>query len=822
MPLLRSLSRAPGFSVAVVTMLATGTAALTTTFALVDAALFREPPFERAGEIVLLNMTRTGRDGETRTEGFSWRRARRLAERATSFESAANYTSPSLTLTGLGAPESVRGELVAPSYFRVLRGRAAMGRFFLPDEDGATGAHPIAVLGHELWMNYFAGDSSIVGRDVRVNGTNLTVIGIAEPGFRGVSGRAQYWIPSTMAPVLSYAEYLTTNQNFISLVARLKPGVSIEAARAELAVLGKQVDAEIPSNTQNRDDVMSATATSLNAARTDPATRKSILILLGAVALLHLLACANAANLLLGRAATRRHETAVRIALGAGGARLFGFVVGEGLILGFVSGVLGVIVAAWASRVINVPVDLWGPRNAYGSIGRFDQPTFGWHVVLFAILLTIVTTLIMGLVPAASAVRSDMLMNLRAGSRSVAQGAGLRRLSLRGVVVALEAALAVLLLVCGGLMITSFARMRSTDLGVEPTRVLTFMAMPSEIRVPTGTAPAYLSRLLGTITQVPGVISASVDGGAPVTGTARGVVHIVGQPVLPDAEAPPVNRHYIGPDHFKTLGMRVVDGRTFTDGDVAGRPLVAIASEAAVRRFWPNESPLGKRVWFNSSGTWANADSSAEIVGVVNDVVHAPLDQRPNKIEFYTPYAQFTYAWRVFFVRTTGDPMATFPAVRKAVASVEPDLALTEVMPLSDVIGGSWARHRFDAWLFGAFSIVALLLASAGIFAVVAYSVSMRTREMGIRLALGAQPWKIVQLVVTEGMTLPLIGLAIGVVAALAATRLLQASLYGITPTDPVVFAASVGMLIAVSAAACLVPARRATRVNPMEALRAE
>jgi putative ABC transport system permease protein len=268
--------------------------------------------------------------------------------------------------------------------------------------------------------------------------------------------------------------------------------------------------------------------------------------------------------------------------------------------------------------------------------------------------------------------------------------------------------------------------------------------------------------------------------------------------------------------------MRVLDGRVFTDGDVSGRPRVAIASESAVRKFWPNESPLGKRVWFNSSGTWANADSSAEIVGVVNDVVHAPLDQQPNKVEFYTPYAQFTYSWRVFFVRTMGDPMVTFPAVQKAIASVEPDLALTEVMPLSDVIGGSWARHRFDAMLFGTFSIVALVLASAGIFAVVAYSVSMRTREMGIRLALGAQPREIIQLVVKEGMTLPLLGLAGGVVAALAATRLLQASLYGITPTDPIVFVASIGLLVIVSAAACLVPARRATRVNPMDALRAE
>lgn len=822
MPLFRSLSRAPGFSAAVVGMLAVGTAVLTTTFAIVDAAIFRQPPFENAAELVLLNMTHAEPRGETRNSGFSWRRAQLLSDRATSFESIARYTAPNLTLTGVGAPESLRGEFVSPSYFRMLRARPAIGRLFVAEEDSAAGAHPIVVLGHGLWSNYFASDTSIIGRDVRVNGANLTVIGVLQPGFRGISGRAQYWIPSAMAPVLSYAEYLTTNQNFIGVAARLKSGVSIEAARAELAVLGPQVDAEIPSDPQNRTVVRSATATSLNDERTDAATRKSIFILFGAVALLHLLACANAANLLLGRAVTRRHETAVRVALGAGGARLFGFAIGEGLVLGISSGVIGVAIAAWGSRVISIPADLWAPRNAYGSIGRFDHPSFGWRVALFGVALTIATTLLMSLIPAASTMRSDLLANLRAGARSVSQGAGLRRISLRGVVVAAEAGLAVLLLVCGGLMIASFARMRRTDLGVEPSHVLTFMARPSDVTVPVSSAPAYLARLLATVSQVPGVVSASVDGGAPMTGPARGVVHIVGQPVLPDDESPRVGRHYVGPDHFKTLGMRVLEGRAFTDGDVAGRPRVVIASEAAERKFWPNESPLGKRVWFNSSGSWANADSSAEIVGVVNDVVHAPLDQQPNKVEFYTPYQQFTYSWRVFFVRTTGDPMATFPAVQKAIAIAEPDLALTDVMPLSDVIGGSWARHRFDAFLFGIFSVVALVLASAGIFAVVAYSVSMRTREMGIRLALGAQPREIVQLVVQEGMALPLVGLAVGVLAALAATRLLQSSLYDITPTDPVVFGVSVAALAAVSAAACLVPARRATRVNPMDALRAD
>ena len=807
-------------------MLALGTGALTTTFGLVDAALLRQPPFERADHLAILYMTRTsaraGAPADARRERWSYARLGMLREHATSFETIANHLPITLTLTGTGDPETLTGETVAPEYFRLLRVTPATGRFLLPDEN-APGGPAVVVLGWDLWQRRFAADSAILGRAIGVNGLPLTIVGVAPRGFRGLSARAQLWIPTPVAPRLTYAEYLTTNQNFISVVARLRPGVSIGNANAELAVLGPRINAAIPSQQNERGDRMSATAVSLNDARADMATRRSVLVLLVAVALLHLLACANVANLLLGRAAHRRREAAVRAALGAGAKRLFGFFTGEGVVLSLAGGAAGVILAVWASAVIAVPTDVWGPRNFYGSIGTFDEPGFGWRAGVFGAALTLVTTLFVSAVPALGAVRGDLLAHLRAGARGLAPGAGtLRRPSLRGAVVALEAALAVLLLVAGGLMITSFSRMRRTDLGVEPDHVLTFMLRPSEVRVPVQAAPAFLSRLLGAITAVPGVVSATVDGGAPVSGTARSVVHIVGQPVVPDAEAPPVLRHYVAPDHFKTLGMRVLEGRAFTDGDIAGRGKVAIASASAAKRFWPNESAIGKRVWFGSSGTWANADSSAEIVGVVNDAVHEALDQRPNRVEFYTPYAQFTYAWRIFLVRTVGDPAAMVPAVRRAVFSVEPDLPLTEVMTLGERIGASWARHRFDAMLFGIFAALATLLASAGIYAVVAYAVSQRTREMGIRLALGAKPGEIVRLVVREGMTLPIVGLAAGIIAAIATTRMLRASLYEIGPTDPGVMSGAAVMLLAVSALACLAPARRAMKVDVVEALRSE
>jgi predicted permease len=340
--------------------------------------------------------------------------------------------------------------------------------------------------------------------------------------------------------------------------------------------------------------------------------------------------------------------------------------------------------------------------------------------------------------------------------------------------------------------------------------------------VPTSAAPAFIARLLEAITRVPGVVSATVDGGAPVSGSARGLLYIAGRPVPRPNEAPVVLRHYVAPDHFRTLGIPLLTGRVFTAADIAGRPNVAVISKSAAQRFWPNQDPIGQRVWFSSGSGFSSPDSTAEIVGVVGDVVHQSLDEPPNRADVYTPYAQFTYAWRMFMVRTTGDPVNAVGAIRKAVQSVEPDLPLTEVQSLAERIGNSWSRHRFDAILFGGFAAVAILLATAGIYAVVAYAVTQRTREMGIRMALGARPAAVVRLVVREGMTFPLAGLLAGVIGAAASTRVLRASLYEITPTDPVIFSATVALLLGVSVVACLAPARRATRVDPLEALRAE
>ena len=820
---LRSLTRHPALSLTVAGTLAIGIAALTTTFGVVNAALFRQPPFHDAGRLAMLFIQRRPEGEPPRQERWSFSRFELLREQQQSFGSIASYSPATLTLSGDAVAELVHGERVSPSYFQVLRVGAARGRLFSAAEDDPARPAPVVVLGHALWTRRWAADPAVLGRTIRLNGVPLTVIGVLPPEFAGLSGSAQLWIPRTMSPRITYAEYLTTNQNFISAVGRLRPGITHATALGELGVLGAAINRALPSDPDSPNEQVTATATSLNGARANRAVRRSLFVLLGAVTLLHLLACANVTNLLLGRAAAKRAESTVRIALGSSANRLFGHILREGLLLSGMGAMAGIALAWWASSLVAPPANTWAPRNFYGSLAPFDTPAFGVRELVFAVGLAIASALLVALPPALTAFRLDVASGIKAGSRGIPGGAiRLRRPTVRGVLVGIEAALAMLLVVAAGLLINSFQRMRQVDIGVEPENLLTFWVIPSEVRVPPATAPAFVARLLDAVRQVPGVRLASVDGGGPLAGSASSVLLIEGRPAPGPGQAPPVTRHYIAPEHFSTMGIPIVRGRGFTAADVAGAPRVTVISETAARRFWPDEEPLGQRVWFGGGSSFNSRDSSAEIVGVVGDVVYAPLDTRPNLASFYTPYAQFTYASRMVFVRTEGSPLAVVPAVRKAVAAVDPELALQEVQPLTDVVSASWARNRFDALLFGGFGVAALLLAASGIYAVLSYAVASRTREFGVRIALGANAGRVLGDVLREGMAWPLAGVLTGVAASLAVTRLLQASLYETSPQDPRVYLGTAALLVLVAAAACVLPAWRATRIDAMEALRAE
>jgi putative ABC transport system permease protein len=809
----RSLARSPGLSLAVIGMLGAGIGALTATFGLVDAAILRPPPFPDADRLAIAYLTRSRGDAVSR-ERWSLPRVRMLRQLATTtVSSVANYSRAELILTGSNDPKPVAAEVVSPEYFAMLGVTPLMGRGFAAVEDGVPGAHPVVLLGDALWRRRYSANPRLVGTPIGVNGVALTVVGILPPGFRGLTDRAELWIPTAMAPQLSYAEYQSTNQSFISAVVRLRSTATLQRVRSELAVVGAKLAAALPPENLDSAERVGATAVQLNEARIDATTRRSVLLLLAAVALLHLLAAANVTSLLLGRVAARKRELAVRAAIGCGPRRLFRQLFAETVLLTAAGGVLGLWLAWGASQLISVPSDLFAPRNFYGSLAAFDEPGFDRRVAGFAVALTLVTALAVAWAPAAAALRGKLLEGLREGSRGFARGAlTLKRVTLRGAIVAVEAGLAVILLITGGLMIQSFVRMRGTRLGIDPDHVLTFVLQPSEVRVPPAAPPAFLTRVIDAIHLVPGVEAATVDGCAPLsTVCANTSLHVIGQEVA-EGQEPTVLRHYVAPEHFKVLGIPLLEGRTFTREDAAGRPRVVIVNQSSARRFWPNGNALGQRVWFGAGGGFYSRDSTAEIVGVVGDVAYQPLDQGPFQPDFYTPYTQFTYASRMVLVRTQGDPASVVTALRAVVRSVEPDLPLFDVQTLRERLGGSWAKQRFDA----------LLLAASGIYGVVAYAVSQRTREIGIRLALGATPGAVLRLVVREGMALPLTGMAVGAAAALGLTRTLRASLYEVTPTDPGVFALTLGIMLLVALLACLVPGRRATRADPLEALRAD
>ena len=818
---LRSLLRAPGMALSVAVTIAIGIGALVTAFVLVNAAVWRPAPFPGSDRIAMLYVTRTSPTEPFHRDRWSFPSVTLLKAQASSIATIANYSGISLTLRDGDAPEWIDGETVSPEYFGILGARAELGRTFDASEDAAGTSQPVVVLGYDLWRRRFGSDRSVIGRTVRLNTQTLTVIGVMPPGFRGLTDKAQLWVPTRMAPRLTYPEYLTSRQNFISAVGRLQPGVEWPRAQQAVEAIGARIEQALPTENPDSAEVVSATAVPLNDARIERTTRRSLLILFAAVAVLYLLACANATNLLLGRAAARRREAAILAAIGGTPARLVRHFLSEGLLLVAMGGSLGLLFAFWATQLLPAPTNVWGPRNFYGSLAAFAEPRMDLRAVGFAALLTALTMLLVAWAAAASAARVDINAGLRDGSRGASTRTGtLRQPTMRGVIVGVEVALAMLLLVGGALMIDSFMRMRRTNLGIDPERILTFWVRPPEAVVPVDRAPAFVSRILESISSVPGVIAATVDGGAPVAGTARSTLFIVGRPAPRREDAPPVLRHYIAPDHFRVLDVPLLQGRFFTAADNGNSPRVAIISESAAKRFWPNQDPLGQRVYFGGGSSFNHPDSSATIVGVVGDVVHEPLDIGPNPSSFYTPYPQFTYAARMVMIKTAGDPMALLPAVRQAVNRVDPDLPLVEVQTLTTLIGGSWARQRFDATLFGAFAAIAIILATSGIFAVVSYAVSQRKREMGIRMALGAQPSSILRLVIRDGMGFPVVGALAGLIAALLLGRLMQAVLYEVKPTDPVVLGGTAALLLAVSLLACFTPALRATREDPLDTLR--
>ena len=813
----RAMARMRGVAVVAVLTLALGIGATTTMFSVVYALLLRPAPFPDPERLVILfNTSVTPRDGLQRLR-WSLSNTVELERVAASFESMGSFTGPLLTLSGQGDPEHADGETVSRGYFQTLRVNPIAGRVFSAGECSAAGAQPVAIISSRLWKRRFSGDPATLGRTMIVNDVPLTIIGIMPDGFAGLSGKAELWIPPPMAARLYYAEYLTTPQNFISLVARLKDGVTLRQANAELGAIGSR----FIGNGSTPGIIWGAAAVPLREARVDPTVRQSAFVLLSAATCVLLIACVNVAGLLLAGARIRRREIAVRLAIGSGRRRLVQQLLTEGLLMAAIAGVLGTLLAWWGAAIFarTAPAVIASGRNNYGALGMQGSPALDPGVLVFALAVALGTTLLCALVPALAASRSDLVTALKEDDRG--GGRGSRTLS---ALVVSEVALACLLLTASGLLIESFARLQSRRAGFVSDDVLTFWVRPPGSRYPPAAGPATVGRLLTRIQTVPGVESAAVNRCVPFSGCSRTIAFFPDRPTDP-ANAPGVGRHYISPDYFRTLGIPILAGRPITDADRAGSPPVAIVNESGARRFWPGENPIGKRVWFGTTtGPFFDPARAVEIVGVAGDIKYEGADQpdRPDRADFYTSYLQFAYPDTMVIVKARGSSTALVPALRSAVASVDPALPIYDVLTLDERISDAVARPRFNAALLAAFAGAALLLAAIGVYGVLSYSVSSRTHEIGVRLALGADSSRVVGLVVGQGLRLAVAGAAIGLAASVAVARLMQGLILDAAAWDARLLGIAAAIMLATAALAAFVPARRASEVDPMVVLRME
>ena len=811
----RSLLRMGGVGVVAVATLALGIAATTTMFSAASAALLRPVPFSDPDRLVLLFTTRTTpRDGLMR---FRWSRPLlgSLVQSATSYDAIASFTPTLISISGgNGEPEQIDGEIVSPEYFAVLRVTPAFGRPFGPEDDRAPGESQVAILSDRLWRTRYSADPSLLGGVVRINDVPLNVVGILPAGFSGLSDKSEVWIPRTMAPRLTYAEYLTTPQRFIPAVARLKDGVTLEQANAELAA----VSAGFPPPEGDADAKQGAVAELVADARVDSTLRRSVIFLLGAATCVLLITCANVAGLLLARGRMRSRELAVRMALGSGRARIVRQLLTESLVLAGAAGACGIVLAIWGVRAFEIyaPAVLWSGRTAMAS---FSTPALDTRALAFALGVTLVTSVLCGLAPALETSRTHVTNALREDQR----GGGPRRRVFRALVVS-EVALAVLLLAGAGVLLDNFARMQRLQQGFETDGVLTFWVRPPTSRYDVTEGPAIVDRLLASVQQVPGVESAAVNRCTPFTGCSRTLLFFADRPKDPRT-APVVGRHYTSADYFKTLRIPVLEGRVLTAGDRAGRPAVTVINQSAARRFWPGESPLGKRVWFGSTtGPFSDPAHPVEVVGVVGDVKYEAVDW-PDSVgrpEFYTSHLQFAYPDTMVIVKASGATSPLVPALRRAVSAVDPSLPIYDVLTLDDRIAGALSRPRFNAALTAGFAGAALLVAALGVYGMLSYSVSSRRREMGVRLALGAAPPRIVRFILAEGLRLSIAGIAIGLLSALAAGRFLRSVVVDASPSNPWMLGAVTAIMLAVACLAAFLPARRAGAVDPIAVLRQE
>jgi putative ABC transport system permease protein len=800
----RTMRKSPGYMAAAVLTLALGIGANTAIFSVVNAVLLRPLPYEHPERLVRVLMFDT-KHGET-SRDHAYLNFADLRAQNNSFEGLAAYADGGASLTGDAAPERISGITASANLFSVLGVNAQLGRTFTP-EDERPGASAV-VISHGLWQRKFGSDSRAVGRQITLGGKPETVVGVLPAGFRFpfINTQPEYFV--TFDPQGSMEKQ--RGANYVEVIGRLKEGVPVGRAEAEMSAIAGRLEQQYPEENDGE-------SVSLVPAHEDLVgdMRPTLLLLLGAVGFVLLIACANVANLQLARASGRGREVAIRTALGASRRRIVRQLLTESLLLSTAGGALGLLLAAWGISIISafVPADI--PRVREAGL----DPV----VLTFTLVASVLTGVAFGLAPALQVSRVDLNETLKEGGRGATEGRGRNRV--RGLLIVSEVALSLVLLVGAGLLIKSFVNLRNTNAGFDPRHVLTAsVSLPKNRYSKEEQQARFYRRAVERAAALPGVEAAGAI--LPLPYSDNGIetnFSVEGQPELSPGAQPVAGGRIITPDYLRVMGIPLVKGRTFDEHDTADAPQVLLVNETLARRYFPDRDPIGQRLHVGLNGI------RGEIVGVVGDMRDRHLEKEADP-EYYVPYQQVPVGSMALVLRARSDDPADLAApLRAVVQDLDKDLPLYEVRTMESRVADSVARQRFSMTLLVAFAGLALLvafaglaLAGVGIFSVMSFLVAQRTHEIGVRVALGAQPRDILRMAARRGMALALLGVAAGLAAAFALTRLMAGLLYGVTPTDPITFVGVSLLLALVALLACLVPARRATKVDPLVALRYE
>jgi len=803
---LRTLARNPGFAAVAVLTLALGIGANTTIFSVINTTLLKPLPFPDPSRLVLV--WETFGKGPDDTNIVSAPNFWDFHRQTHSFESMAICDSAgrgyNLSATGTKQEaEQVSGLRVSAGFFPTLGVKPLLGRTFLPEEE-ILGNDREVVLSYGLWKRRYGGDPALVGRTIRVDGEDFTVIGVMPREFQWQfwSGPRELWVPVGYTKT----DYGRDENSFIAF-ARLKPGVTVAQAREEMQAVASNVRKQYP----NEDAGMGATVQPMGEFGLE-GLRTTMLALLAAVGFVLLIACVNIANLLLARGAARQKEFAIRRALGARASRMARQLLTESVLLALVGGVAGVLLATWSNRLL---FRLFQLDNLGLPLREVDAITTDGRVLVFALLVSGLTGILFGLAPALSALRGSVSEPLKEGGRGSSQGGGSR---LRHALVASEVALALVVLCGAGLMIKSIALLLGVDPGLNPKNVLAMeMSVPQEeiYNGPPG-LPRFCQDLDEHVSAIPGVVSVGAIAHLPFEGDAGRGFQIEGQPPAEPGHMPGADYSVACPNYFRTMGIPILKGREFTPQDTLSSPGVIVINETMARQFWPKEDPLGRAIRLGGPN-----GPRLTVAGVVGDVHFLGLDE-PARHQFFRPYAQAGWPVINVVVRTTSAPSTYAPLVKKAIAEFLPDRPVAGVQTMEEVVHDSTGSRRFPMLLLAGFAMLALVLAAVGIVGVVGYSVTQRTHEIGVRMALGARTVDVLGLVLRGSLRWVLAGVGIGVAGSLALGRLLGTMLYGVRPADPVVLGGTSLLLATVALLASYLPARRATKVDPMVALRCE